>query len=134
MERRVSCHRWSCSALLCLLAAAQAPAVAGAGDTTALAAAAVQHGALTADPARAGIWKAVIPPQGTMHGEFGDNDPVGMANGARVPSDCSLNWKDPDYGRLYCFSSATSLVFFLDAPRRFLARAQEHWRRLSAAR
>jgi hypothetical protein len=79
-----------------------------------------------------GIWKAVVPPAGSMHGEFNDDDPVGLAAGVRIPADCSINWVDPDAGKLYCFSSATSLVMFLDAPRAILAQAQEQWRRLGA--
>ncbi len=76
-----------------------------------------------------GIWKAVVPPAGSMHGEFNGDDPFGLAAGVRIPADCSINWVDPDAGKLYCFSSATSLVMFLDAPRAFLARAQKEWRR-----
>jgi hypothetical protein len=92
-----------------------------------VATAALHHGATARDAAHAGIWKAVTPPDGSMHGEFGGNDPLGLAAGARIPADCSINWIDPDFGKLYCFSSATSLVYFLDAPRRYLARAQQHW-------
>src|SRR6266513_3234378 len=33
--------------------------------------AAVRHGASATDPDHAGIWKAAIPPGGTMHGELG---------------------------------------------------------------
>ena len=62
-----------------------------------------------------------------MHGEFDGNDPIGLAAGATIPADCSLNWIDPDFHKLYCFSSATSLVYFLDSPRAFLARARRNW-------
>lgn len=110
-----------------LAAAAGGASVAAAAASTDLAAAAAQHGATATDAAHAGIWKAVMPPSGSMHGEFDSNDPIGMAAGARIPADCSINWVDPDYGRLYCFSSATSLVYFLDSPRAFLARAQKNW-------
>ena len=77
--------------------------------------------------AEGGIWKAVVPPKGTMHGEFDSNDPVGLAAGVRIEADCSINWVDPDAGQLYCFSSATSLVVFLDAPRAYLERARAQW-------
>jgi hypothetical protein len=87
-----------------------------------------------ADPAAAadttGIWKAVVPPAGVMHGEFGSDDPVALAAGVRIPADCSINWVDPDGGRLYCFSTATSLVVFLDTPRSYLRAAEAQWRRL----
>jgi hypothetical protein len=89
------------------------------------------------DPAAArtdgGIWKAVVPPAGVMHGEFGNDDPLGLAAGVRIPADCSINWVDPDGGRLYCFSTATSLEVFLDAPRSYLREAQAQWRRLGGS-
>ena len=76
-----------------------------------------------------GIWKAVVPPV-AMKGEFDDFDPLGVAAGARIKADCSLNWIDPDDGKLYCFSSGTSLQVFLDAPRANIARARAGWRKL----
>jgi hypothetical protein len=87
-------------------------------------------GVAASDPATAGIWKAVVPPAGVMHGEFDNDDPVGLAAGVRIPADCSINWVDPDAGRLYCFSTATSLVVFLDTPHAYLRRAQAQWLRL----
>ena len=104
-----------------------------AGGAPDLATAASHHGAGSSDAARAGIWKAVSPVSGSMHGEFDSNDPLGLAAGAKIPADCSLNWIDPDFGKLYCFSSATSLVYFLDSPRAFLARARKNWAQLSPA-
>jgi YVTN family beta-propeller protein len=82
-------------------------------------------------PAEGGIWKAAVPAQGTMHGEFDGNDPVGLTAGVRIPADCSINWVDPDAGHLYCFASATSLVVFLDAPHAYLERARAQWQRLA---
>jgi hypothetical protein len=87
-----------------------------------------------ADAFNGGIWKAVVPPPGSMHGEFDNDDPVGLAAGVSIPADCSINWTDPDAGRLYCFSSATSLVFFLDAPHAYLERARAQWLHLRASR
>jgi len=92
-----------------------------------VAAAAAKHYAATSDPNRAGIWKAATPPAGSMHGEFAGDDPFGLAVGAKIPADCSINWVDPDTSKLYCFSSATSLVYFLEAPHTFLARARKNW-------
>jgi hypothetical protein len=79
----------------------------------------------------AGIWKAVVPPT-AMSGEFDSLDPIGVAAGARIKADCSLNWINPDDGRRYCFSSGTSLEFFLDEPQANLARARAGWRKLTA--
>jgi hypothetical protein len=96
-------------------------------DATDFAAAAAHHGAHFTDPDHAGIWKAVTPRDGTMHGEFGNHDPIGVSAGVKIKADCSINWVDPDSGRLYCFSSATSLVVFLDAPHAYLSLAVRKW-------
>lgn len=107
-------------------------AVVAHADPADLVAAAAARDARSSDPARAGIWKAAIPPAGSMHGEFDSNDPIGVSAGERIYADCSINWVDPDDRRLYCFSSATSLVFFLEAPQDFLRRARKQWRQLGA--
>jgi hypothetical protein len=80
--------------------------------------------------ASGGIWKAVVP-RTPMHGEFGNLDPVGVAVGARIPADCSINWVNPDDGARYCFSSGTSLEFFLDRPHYYIERARAGWRTLN---
>ena len=43
-----------------------------------------------------GIWKAVVPAPGVMHGSFDSNDPIGLTAGVRIKADCSINWVDPD--------------------------------------
>jgi hypothetical protein len=78
-----------------------------------------------------GIWKAVVPPQ-PMQGEFDGFDPLGVAAGARIKADCSLNWVNPDDGKRYCFSSGTSLVYFLERPHANIERARQAWRKLTA--
>ena len=100
------------------------------GDT--FRAAALQHGARATDPDHAGIWKAATPPDGTMRGEFANADPLGLSAGVSIPADCSINWVDPDSRKRYCFSSATSLVVFLEAPHTYLTRARENWDRARA--
>jgi YHS domain-containing protein len=67
-----------------------------------------------------------------MHGEFDNYDPIGIAAGARVEADCSLNWRDPDDGKLYCFSSGTSLEMFLELPHTHIEQARRAWASLSA--
>lgn len=76
-----------------------------------------------------GIWKWVVPPV-KMKGAFDDNDPIGLVAGKLIPADCSINWINPDTHKLYCFTSATSLVFFLDAPQNYLAEAEKSWQTL----
>lgn len=77
-----------------------------------------------------GIWKAVVPPI-PMQGEFDSLDPLGVAAGARIKADCSLNWINPDDGRRYCFSSGTSLEYFLDNPQASIDRARLGWKKLT---
>lgn len=79
-----------------------------------------------AQAAQTGIWKGVVPPV-KMKGAFDDHDPIGLAAGKMIPADCSINWTDPDTHKLYCFSSATSLVYFLNAPHTNIARATKGW-------
>jgi hypothetical protein len=104
-----------------------------AAVVTALGALASAQGAETgATPQHSlGIWKAVVPPK-AMKGEFDNMDPLGVAAGAKIPADCSLNWIDPDDGKLYCFVSGTSLEFFLDGPKTHLQQARAGWRKLTA--
>ncbi len=78
-----------------------------------------------------GIWKARVPAT-PMKGEFDNFDPLGVAAGARIKADCSLNWTNPDDGKLYCFSSGTSLEYFLDRPQANIERARQGWRKLTA--
>ena len=109
---------------LALVLAAGVARAAGPGDS-------LGEAERTARSGQAGIWKAVVPPQG-MRGEFDSNDPIGVAAGARIAADCSINWLDPDERKLYCFSSATSLVFFLDGPHAWIERARRQWPHLAA--
>ncbi len=108
-----------------------AAASARAGEPAGVVAAAAAHDGASADPGRAGIWKSAVPPAGSMHGEFDSNDPIGVMAGVRIWADCSINWTDPDEHRLYCFSSATSLVYFLESPQAYLRRARAQWRALA---
>jgi hypothetical protein len=76
-----------------------------------------------------GIWKWVVPPV-RMNGMFDDHDPIGLVAGKLIPADCAFNWTDPDTHKLYCFTSATSLVYFLDSPQTYLPEAQKNWQAL----
>jgi hypothetical protein len=98
----------------------------------ALSAAAVCHAQPpTATAPSGGIWKAAVPAT-PMKGEFDSLDPLGVAAGARIKADCSLNWIDPDDGKRYCFSSGTSLEVFLDKPQANLERARTRWRDMNS--
>ncbi len=76
-----------------------------------------------------GIWKWVVPPV-KMHGAFDDHDPIGLVAGKLIPADCAFNWTDPDNHNLYCFTSATSLVYFLNSPQTYLPEAEKNWQAL----
>jgi hypothetical protein len=75
-----------------------------------------------------GFWKAYTP-QG-FKGEFDSYDPIGLIGGALIKADCSINWRDQD-GKLYCFASATSLVFFQDLPKGNILKASEAFESLT---
>jgi hypothetical protein len=110
-------HRWNVPYLVLLAAVSAAAGVC------------IGEGA-TARKYGEGIWKAAVPAK-PMTGEFESLDPIGVAAGARIKADCSLNWISPDSGKRYCFSSGTSLEFFLDRPQANIERAQAAWRRMS---
>jgi len=95
---------------------------AGSGLKEGVQTAPIRHGG--------GIWKAVVPPS-AMHAEFGGHDPIGLASGAKIKADCSLNWVDPDTHKLYCFSSATSQSYFQDWPKSNIERASRAWREMA---
>jgi hypothetical protein len=73
-----------------------------------------------------GIWKAVVPPK-AMHGEFANEDPVGLAAGKHIKTDCSMNWVSGDDGKLYCFTTGTSLLFFEEAPQAYIRAARKFY-------
>ena len=116
----MSPSRTATSCLCALLAAGSAASVGISRAQTA--------GAVSARSG--GIWKAVVPPK-PMQGEFDSFDPIGIAAGARIKADCSLNWINPDDDKLYCFSSGTSLEIFLESPHANLARARLSWQKLA---
>lgn len=102
-------------ACLGLLGLTMGPLIAGERD-------------MSGDPDSNGIWKAFVP-EGTK-GELGSNDPLGLIAGKQIKADCSLNWRHQD-GRLFCFSSGTSLVYFLQMPNTNMKRAEEAWKKLA---
>ena len=115
MNVRHSRRAWGLSLLAVLVAAA----VCGA-----------EPAELGGNGRSSGIWKAVVPPK-PMNGEFDSFDPLGVEAGARIKADCSLNWINPDDGKRYCFSSGTSLEFFLDRPEAHIERARAVWRKMA---
>jgi hypothetical protein len=80
------------------------------------------------DATSVGIWKSYVP-RG-VKGELDSYDPIGLIAGALIKTDCSLNWRDPDDGKLYCFASGTSQVYFQDWPKTNIRKASEAYERL----
>jgi hypothetical protein len=77
-----------------------------------------------------GMWDIGRPHPLQGKGVFGDHDPIGVAAGKLIPTDCSVNWIDPDTHKIFCFGSQASLVYFLAAPKANEARAEKAWRAL----
>jgi hypothetical protein len=77
-----------------------------------------------------GMWDIGRPHPMQGKGEFGDHDPIGIAAGKLIYTDCSLYWSDPDTHKILCFSSQASLVYFLAAPQANEARAQKRWQEI----
>jgi hypothetical protein len=80
-----------------------------------------------------GMWDIGRPHPLMGKGVFGDHDPIGIAAGKLIPTDCSVNWIDPDTHKVFCFGSQASLVYFLAAPKSNEARAEKRWRELKGA-
>ena len=76
-----------------------------------------------------GIWKSYVPHG--MKGELDSYDPIGLVAGALIKADCSINCRDPDSGKLYCFSTGTSLVYFQNWPKTYIRKASEALGRLT---
>lgn len=79
------------------------------------------------DADHAGIWKYYVPTN--AKGELDNYDPIGLIAGALIKTDCSYNWRDDD-GKMYCFATPTSLVYFEDWPKTYIARATDALQRL----
>jgi hypothetical protein len=77
-----------------------------------------------------GMWDIGRPHPMKGKGAFGDHDPIGVAAGQLIPTDCSVNWIDPDTRQVFCFGSQASLAYFLAAPKSNEARAEKRWREL----
>jgi YHS domain-containing protein len=50
--------------------------------------------------------------------------------GAERMTDCSVNWKDPETGKTYCFSNEQTKMLFLQEPEESIQKAEETFHRL----
>jgi YHS domain-containing protein len=69
------------------------------------------------------VWKFKPPPTG-IRAEFNNEDPVGLAAGVHLGTDCSINWTGAD-GKIYCFTTNASLQFFEESPQSYLSSARK---------
>jgi hypothetical protein len=76
---------------------------------------------------KTGIWKYYVPKD--AKGELDNYDPIGLIGGALIKTDCAYNWRD-DAGRMYCFATPTSLVYFEAWPKRYIEQASEALQKL----
>jgi hypothetical protein len=58
--------------------------------------------------------------------EFGGQCTMGMAEGKKMQTDCSVLWLGPD-DKIYCFFDQTAKQRFLQSPKENLKRAQAFW-------
>ena len=58
--------------------------------------------------------------------EFGGQCTMGMAEGKKMATDCSVLWVGPD-DKLYCFINQAAKLAFMKAPKENLMRAQAFW-------
>jgi hypothetical protein len=56
--------------------------------------------------------------------EFGGHDAMSLAQGKRVETDCSINWKNPKDEKVYCFANARNQFMFKQNAKTFAPRAQ----------
>ncbi len=71
----------------------------------------------------------VVAPAGIGHAaepEFGASCAMGLADGKRTKTDCTVNWSGKD-GKVYCFGNEDSKAAFLKDPEINLRKAKEHF-------
>lgn len=56
--------------------------------------------------------------------EFNGHDAMSLAQGKRVETDCSINWKNPKDDKVYCFANARNQFMFKQNAKTFVPRAQ----------
>ena len=57
--------------------------------------------------------------------EFDGHGAMSLAQGKRVETDCSINWKNPKDGKVYCFANARNQFMFKQNAKTFVPRAQQ---------
>lgn len=57
--------------------------------------------------------------------EFNGYDAMSLSQGKQVETDCSINWKNPKDGKVYCFANARNQFMFKQNTKTFVPRAQK---------
>ena len=52
----------------------------------------------------------------------------------RTETNCSVNWKDPKTGKIYCFSNEQTKMLFLQDPEENISRAEDAFAKLQKGR
>ena len=67
--------------------------------------------------------------------EFESNCAWALAErGVERKTDCSVNWKDPETGKIYCFSNQQTKLLFLQDPEEGIQKAEEAFDKLRKQR
>lgn len=80
------------------------------------------------DADHTGIWKYYVPKG--VKGELDNYDPIGLIAGVLIKTDCTYNWHADD-GKMYCFATPTSLVYFEAWPKTYIKQATDALHQLS---
>lgn len=72
------------------------------------------------------MFGAGVPLAVAAEPEFGGVCAMGLAEGKRIKTDCTVTWSSPQ-GKLYCFGNEDSKAAFLKDPEANLRKAKEHF-------
>jgi len=77
---------------------------------------------------------ALLPTRAVAE-EFGNFCAWALADhGAERKTNCSVNWKDPKTGKIYCFSNEQTKMLFLQDPEENISRAEDAFAKLQKGR
>jgi YHS domain-containing protein len=74
---------------------------------------------------------AVLLPTQALADEFETTCAYGLAErGVQVKTNCSISWKNPATGKVYCFSSEQTKQLFLQDPEENIRKAEDIFAKL----
>jgi YHS domain-containing protein len=82
-------------------------------------------------PAFALLAALALLPTGAVAEEFENICAWALADrGVERMTDCSVNWKDPETGKTYCFSNEQTRMLFLQDPEENISKAENAFAKL----